>query len=183
MLSALNYRRIICYVDGGAQKPKAPATHAASNVKEKYKNDLETWEIRNKHAWSILLSTLPEAYQIEVIELKTAIDTWETISSKFDNQSEMVQIDLLQQMNQTQCVKDSGPCKTIQTLQALQEKYTSAGGCLESAQFTAILLSAMLDKYRPLLHALIASTHVNNQTLNPNDLISHITEAAKHNFT
>jgi hypothetical protein len=40
----------------------------------------------------------------------------------------------------------------------------------------------MPERYRPLLHALIATTRVNKQTLNPNDLISHITEAAKHDF-
>jgi hypothetical protein len=40
----------------------------------------------------------------------------------------------------------------------------------------------MPDRYRPLIHTLIASTQVNKLTLNPNDLISHITEAAKHDF-
>jgi hypothetical protein len=53
---------------------------------------------------------------------------------------------------------------------------------LELAQFSAIILSAMPDQDQPLLHALIATTHVNKQTLTPNDLISHITEAAKHDF-
>jgi hypothetical protein len=121
-------------------------------------------------------------YQIEVVGLESAKETWETICSKFDNQSEMVQIDLLQQMNQTRCAEDADPCDTIQILQTLHVKYSSAGGHLQPAQFTAMILSAMPDKYRPLLHVLIASTPVNKQTLTPNDLISHITEAAKHDF-
>jgi hypothetical protein len=85
-------------------------------------------------------------------------------------------------MNQVQCAEDSNPRETIQTLQALRAKYASAGGRLDPPQFTAIILSAMPEKYRPLLHALIATTRANSQTLNPNDLISHITEAAKHDF-
>jgi hypothetical protein len=40
----------------------------------------------------------------------------------------------------------------------------------------------MPDHYWPLIHALITSTRVNNITLKSNDLISHITEAAKHDF-
>jgi hypothetical protein len=50
-------------------------------------------------------------------------------------------------MNQTRCAKDADPRETIQTLQALWAKYASAGGKLESAQFTAIILSAMPDRY------------------------------------
>jgi hypothetical protein len=130
ILSALTYWKMICYVDGWAQKPKAPSTSAAADVKEKYKNDLETWEIRNEHAWSIILSTLPESYQIKVIGLKTAAEAWKMISSKFNNQSEIVQIDLLQQINQTRCAEDADPCETIQTLQTLWAKYASAGRCL-----------------------------------------------------
>jgi hypothetical protein len=113
ILSALTYQKIIHYVNGQAQKPKAPSTSTAADVKEKYENDLETWEIGNEHVWSIILSTLPESYQIEVIGLETAAEAWKMISSKFDNQSEMVQIDLLQQMNQTRCAKDADPCETF----------------------------------------------------------------------
>jgi hypothetical protein len=94
----------------------------------------------------------------------------------------MVQIDILRQMNQTRCTEDADPRETIQILQTLRAKYASAGGHLESAQYTAMILSAMPDKYRPLLHALIATTRINKQTLNPSDVISHITEAAKHDL-
>jgi hypothetical protein len=93
------------------------------------------------------LSTISETYQIEVVSLKDAKATWELICSKFDNQSKIVQIDLLHQMNQTQCPKDADPCKTIQTLQVLHAKYASAGRHLEPAQFIAIILSAMLEGY------------------------------------
>jgi hypothetical protein len=101
IVSALTYRRVICYVDGRAQKPQTPGSRATSDIIKKYETDLETWEIGNEHARSIILSTLPETYQIEVVGLETAKQTWELICSKFDNQSEMVQIDLLHQMNQT----------------------------------------------------------------------------------
>jgi hypothetical protein len=149
---------------------------------EKYETTLKLWEIRNEHACSIILSTLLETYQIEVIGLENAKETWDVICSKFDNQSEMVQIDLLRQMNQSRCPEDADPRETIQALQTLRAKYASAGGYLKPAQFTAIILSTMPDRYHPLLHALIATTRVNKLTLNPNNLISHITEAAKHDF-
>jgi hypothetical protein len=58
----------------------------------------------------------------------------------------MVHIDLLWQMNQTQCAEDADPWETIQTLQALQAKYASVDRHLELAQFTALILSAMPDK-------------------------------------
>jgi hypothetical protein len=67
------------------------------------------WEIGNENAQFSLLSTLPETYQIEIIGLHSAMPGWDTIKSKFDNQSEMVHIDLLWQMNQTQCAEDADP--------------------------------------------------------------------------
>jgi hypothetical protein len=138
------------------------------------------WEIGNEHAHAILLSMLLEMYQIKSIDQETATGTWKIISSKFDNQSVMVQVDLLWQMNQVWCAEDSDPHETIQMLQALRAKYALAGGCLNLPQFTAIILSAIPDKYCPLLHTLIATTWANSQTLNPNNLISHIPEATKH---
>ena len=50
MLSTLTYRRIIHYVDGRAKKPEQPPAHAPNSAKEKYKSNLETWEIGNEHA-------------------------------------------------------------------------------------------------------------------------------------
>jgi hypothetical protein len=85
-------------------------------------------------------------------------------------------------MNQTWYAEDADPQDAIQILQTLQAKYTSAGKCLKLAWFTAIILSAMPDHYQSLIHTLIASTWVNKLTLKPNDLISHITKAAKHDF-
>jgi hypothetical protein len=180
MISVLTYRKLIPYVDGRAQKPKVPNANAMNDIKQKFDNKLKMWEIRNKHAHLILSSMLPEMYQIKIIGQETATGTWKIISSKFGNQSVIVQIDLLQQMNQLQCIEDTDPCQTIQMLQVLQAKYASAGGHLHSPQFTAIILSMVLEKYCPLLHALIATTCANGQKLNPNNLISHITKAAKH---
>ena len=119
VLSVLTYRRIICHVDGCAQKPTTPTNKADAAAMEKYKTALEMWEIGNEHAHSVILSTLPETYQIEVVGLESAKETWDLISSKFDNQSEMVQIDLLRQMNQTHCAEDADPRETIQALQTL----------------------------------------------------------------
>jgi hypothetical protein len=101
LISALTYRKLIQYVDGCIQKPHAPGPNASKDVKERFDTDLEVWETGNEHAWSILLSTLPETYQIKIIRLDSAMEGWDTIKSKFDNQSKMVQIDLLHQMNQT----------------------------------------------------------------------------------
>jgi hypothetical protein len=119
LISALTYRKLIRYVDGRIQKLHAPGPNTSKDVKERFDTDLEAWEIGNEHARSILLSTLPETYQIKIIGLDSAMDGWDTIKSKFDNQSEMVQIDLLRQMNQTRCAEDADPRETIQTLQAL----------------------------------------------------------------
>jgi hypothetical protein len=101
IVSVLIYQRVIHYVNGHAQKPQTPGSRANSDVIEKYETDLKIWEIENEHAQSIVLSTLPKIYQIEVVRLETAKQTWEPICSKFNNQSEIVQIDLLHQMNQT----------------------------------------------------------------------------------
>jgi hypothetical protein len=97
IISALTYRRVIHYVDSCVKKPQAPSTNTMSDVKDKYENDLENWEIGNEHARLIILSTLLETYQNEVIGLQTAAETWKSISSKFDDQSKMVQIDILRQ--------------------------------------------------------------------------------------
>jgi hypothetical protein len=94
-----------------------PGANATTKILEEYEADLEAWEVGNEHVCSVILSTLPETYQIEVVGLNSAKETWETICSKFDNQSEMVQIDLLHQMNQTRCVEDADPRDTIQILQ------------------------------------------------------------------
>jgi len=37
-----------------------PTENTTTDVKEKYRDDLETWEIGNEHACSIVLSVLPE---------------------------------------------------------------------------------------------------------------------------
>jgi hypothetical protein len=181
IVSAITYRKLIWYLDGHTKQSHAPSANA-TDVKENYENDLDTWQAGNEHVHSIILSTLPETYQIEVISIPTAADVWKNIFEKFDDQSEMVQIDILHQMNQTHCAEDADPRKTIQILQTLRAKYASVGGKLEPAQFTAIILSFMPDCYQLLLHALIASTCINKVALTPNDLISHITEAAKHDF-
>jgi hypothetical protein len=119
IISAITYRKLIQYLDGRAKQPHTPPANAPADVEENYENDLDTWQAGNEHIHSIILSTLPETYQFEVISIPTAADVWKNISAKFDDQSKMVQIDILHQMNQTHCTEDADPRETIQRLQTL----------------------------------------------------------------
>ena len=54
----LTYQNLVCYINGQAQKLKVAGIDSTFDAKEKYKDDLETWEIGNEHMCSIVLSTL-----------------------------------------------------------------------------------------------------------------------------
>ena len=127
-----------------------------------YNNRLDEWMIQTEHARSLILSTIPETLQIEIITAKSAYEAWSIVCTKYDNQSEMVQADIMGQMYQVRCTDDTDPHKTIQTLQSLQARYASARGKLEPAQFTAIILGAMPETYRPLVHSLVTANKAVN---------------------
>ncbi|GJJ11497.1 hypothetical protein Clacol_005730 [Clathrus columnatus] len=79
-------------------EPDEKATE--TQVKE-YNNRLDEWMILNEHVRSLIMSTILETLQIEVITTELASEAWKIVTSKFDNQSEMVQANLLVQMYQT----------------------------------------------------------------------------------
>lgn len=173
-------RRLLRYINGEAKKPVKPEREDATLL-EKYNIELDNWTFLNEVARLTIMGSIPEHLQIEALSIKSAAKVWTTICGRFDNQSEMVQADILVQMHHTRCPDDGDPRETIKALQRLHAKYASAGGVLDSAQFTAIILTAMPESFWPMLHSLVATNRVMNRKLTPTDIVNHITEAAQHN--
>lgn len=178
--SAITAKGLRRHLIGTAKEPNPPKKDATTDDLEKHEDAIELYLQAREAANSMIFSTIPERLQIKVIALKSTKEIWETIQQEFEDQSEIVQIDILHRMIMTRGSDDKDPRETLDTLLQLNAEYAAAGGVLENKLFAAIIIHALPDKFRPLIHAVISAARVTGKSISAEQLIQNISEAAKH---
>jgi len=122
---------------------------------EKYEQDMDDYEYIQSSIRNIILSSVSDRLKNRLLAAKSASDMWTKLRGIYENQSILVQADLLAQLYSITCEEGTDPLVTIDEIQQKANEYAATGGMLREADQAAVLIKAMPREYHPTILALI----------------------------
>jgi hypothetical protein len=172
------YRR---HLSGSVKPPKAltDAEKADPDNLEAYEAELDEYESKQSGITALILASIPERFQIRVMNCGTAHAMWEKLRSYFEDQSILILSDLLGQLHAIRHLEGTDPLKTIDELLKRGNEYAAAGGELKDHEAAAILIRAMPKEQHPVIKSLITTAREQGKPFSLDSLIAHLTESIK----
>ena len=106
----------------------------------------------------------------------TAKDIWDAIVQIFQGCSLMVAINLRQKMQNVSCGASNDICTHFDKLVDMNEKVSLIGVTLEDHEYASILIRSLPAIYEPTISSILAAAKLSKTPLNPDTVISLITD-------
>ena len=123
-----------------------------------------------------IAGAIPDSLFIKVGKLMTAKGMWDAVKAVRETRSQMVQVEMRRKLQDEHCDEAGDVRAHILTLQMMREEYSSMGGSLMDADFTAIILGSLPLSYDIYLSAIAGSASITSTTLTPDQLTKAITD-------
>ena len=151
------------------------------------------FEKREYLAQHIILSTTSARIGSKIKDLTTAEDMWKAVVADATSRSTLFLLDAKEQLSSMRLGEneDSKSYLTelkqhFQLMMQHRDKLIKMGTTLSDTRFNIIIMSSLLDSYRPILQTITAAERASNlsgsksQRMSPDDLIAFIIEEAQH---
>ncbi|KAJ3473669.1 hypothetical protein NLI96_g12886 [Meripilus lineatus] len=180
------------YLAGTEQQPAAPEKPGEDfEADEKFENAKDVWESKHEAIKTLFYQTLPETLKLKIIGLTRASEAWAVITDEFDNQGDIVQVNLMGQMTALQTTDEEGdPRPALAKLEKLKKEYATAGGDLKPDIEKALIIGALPKSYRAAVKAIQASVRLRKdektgqrKPLTTSELLEAIRELARDEGT
>src|SRR5258705_6175566 len=193
LLTAIGARGLMRYIDGRTKQPLAfeldptgktivredskPATEAEQEAREE---KIDEWYQKDAYVKQHIFSTITDRLLLRVQKLPNASEIWEQIRHIHEGKTELVQVDLRRQLQDTRCEEEADVRNHCSELLRMREELAGMGAILEERDFYAIVLGSLPESYRPLLSSINAAARVTSKLLSPNELIDVVSEEYEH---
>lgn len=103
-----------------------------------------------------VFSTIMDRLLLWVQKLEAASDIWKEVCQIYEGKTELVQIDLRQQMQETRCEENGDVHTHFSEMLQLHKSLTGMGASIDKKDFYAIILGSLPELYRPILSSINA---------------------------
>jgi len=192
--SAVIAKGLLRYMDGRAKPPIPPVDLDASQQRdatlvaaqavqvEKYDTDYDQWMEKNAQLMTIFYRTVSPSLKLELHPLKTAAEAWKRILEEHQRNEPLSQINILTAMGDLKTEDGQDPRETLKQYAELKSRYGAAGGVMDSAQESAIILKFLPPSYRPSILPLFSEAARNKTTVTSSALLATVKAVAASEF-
>ncbi|CDO71000.1 hypothetical protein BN946_scf184844.g4 [Trametes cinnabarina] len=179
-LTAVHAKGLRRYLEGRERMPTpTTAPGVDSEADERYETALDKWTANHATIKTLLFQTLPESLKLEVLTLTRAVDMWRVVTSRYDNQGDFVQVNILTQIQRLKCEEGADPRPVLAQLAKLRSEYATAGGTLSDEQYKVHILALLPLSYRPAVRAILASAQATGTSITSTALLTAINNIAR----
>ena len=169
---------------------KTPATEEQIEAKEAKIQEFEKREYMAQH---VILSTTSTRLGLKIKSLKTAKEMWDAVSADATTKSSLYLLDAEDQLASMKLAENEDSKAHLaemklhfQLMLQRRENLTKMGSELSDTRFNTIIMSSLLESYRPTLQMITAAEKANSLTggstkkMKADDLIAFLMEEAQH---
>jgi len=133
----------------GSTATEAEIKELEKKIDEYYQKD----SLTKQH----IFSTISDRLLLHVQSLDKALKIWEEVCTIHEGKTELVQIDLHRQLQETQCEEGGDVKAHFGELYQLRESLVGMGVSIDDKDFSAIIMGSLPETYRPLLSSINAA--------------------------
>jgi len=190
--TVIGARGLMWYLDGCIMKPvpyktdssgktvKPDGSTAMETKIEELEKKIDEYYQKDSLVKQHIFSTISDWLLLQVQNLDNASKIWEEVHTIHECKTELVQIDLRRQLQETQC-EEGGDIKAhFGELLQLRESLAGMGVSIDDKDFLAIIIGSLSESYRPLLSSINAAAQITKKLLTPYELVNVVSEEYEH---
>ena len=136
----------------------------------------DKWHANEATMKQCIESLVPDSVFNQVKMKSTAKDVWDAIAQIFEGRSLMVVINLRQKMQNVSCGASDDVCTHFDKLADMNEKLSSISITIEHHKYALILIGSLPSIYEPTISSILAAAKLSKTPLDPDTVISLITD-------
>ena len=159
---------------------KNDGTPASADEIANFEMELEEWDQKQEWIQHQLFATVPSTILIEIQNLATTADMWNTIIAHFVDRTAIHVVDMKCQLLGLKCRDDAEIPTHLNELIKLPVQLASMGKLIAPAEFCSIIVKSVPESYCLFCTTYLTTAHMTKQAANPNVLIQMIRDEANH---
>src|ERR1700678_195681 len=152
------------------------AIAAHTSLNRGYAIRIEKWATAEATVKQCIASTVPDSIFNRIKAKKSAKDVWDAVTEIFEDRSTMVAIDLRLKLQSIKCGENEDVRTHFSKLAEMNERLASYGVTLTDHEYASILVGSLPSIYDPTLSSILAAAKLSKTALNPDTVISLITD-------